>query len=420
MAGFFFMKNWRDIVNKIFIALTAITFIIPGFLSIDQMFPEFLYLSSLQVIITIYNLTTKEIDYIDVFKNWSIKFFLIFIIFSIGSIINATNLQLSLIELTAFFTFFLTIINSFVLFQKTNNSTRFYVILILSLLTVETSKVLLEVYKAYDFENPQIRSPYYAGFSSNVNVTSFSILFKLPILLYALNKLNAIKRKMILIFSILCFMAISSIFVCYSRGGILGLALILLIYGGYTIFFKRTYKKPILILIIFFTAYLTNYSLFINGNSDIVERATTLDLESKNSSVNYRLGYYLDAINGLLEKPFLGWGIGNWKIQSTIFSKDRSLEYQVAYHTHNDFLQVAAETGFFGGMSYLLIYMTLFYLLFKKVYENKNFNGIYFYLLLSLIVFLIDSSLNFPRARPTSIVNVSLLIAFTLSKLKMK
>ena len=414
------MKNWRDIVNKIFIALTAITFIIPGFLSIDQMFPEFLYLSSLQVIISIYNITTKEIDYIDVFKNWSIKFFLIFIIFSIASILNATNLQLSLIELTAFFTFFLTIINSFILFQKTKNSTRFYVILILSLLTVETSKVLLEVYKAYDFENPQIRSRYYAGFSSNVNVTAFSILFKLPILLYAINKSKLLKRKKILFFSILCFMAISSIFVCYSRGAILGILLILFLYGVFTMFFRITFKKPLLILIIVFTAYLTNSLLFINGNSDVVERATTLDLETENSSINYRLGYYYDAINGLLEKPFLGWGIGNWKIQSTIFSKDRSLEYQVAYHTHNDFLQVAAETGFFGGMSYLLIYMTLFYLLFKKVYENKNFNGIYFYLLLSLIVFLIDSSLNFPRARPTSIVNVSLLIAFTLSKLKMK
>ena len=409
------------VLDRVFIVLIAITFIIPGFLSIDQVFPEFTYLSFIQGLILLYNILIKKSSLFNIiFSNKSLIAFLLFLIMGAISSINSTNFQLSIIEFVCFFTFFLTFLNSIILFEGEEKKIKFFVILFTSLLSVESLKVLERVYLVYDFNNPLLRSPYYAGFSSNVNVTAFSILFKLPVLIYFYQN-SAKKYIHKILASFLFLISVSSIFILYSRAAILSLFLIISLYTLFILLRKRQYiLKPISIILILIVSYGLNRALFVNANSDIIARVTTYDINKSDSSINTRLGYYYDAISGIMEKPFIGWGIGNWKIQSIKFAKDRIREYQVPYHTHNDFLQMSVETGLTGGVLYLLIFVYPFYLIIKKIIKNQEFDSISLFLLFSFIVFFIDSSFNFPRARPTSIVNICLLLSFSFSILKIR
>jgi O-antigen ligase len=94
----------------------------------------------------------------------------------------------------------------------------------------------------------------------------------------------------------------------------------------------------------------------------------------------------------------------------------------VPYHVHNDFLELAAELGLIG----LGIYLLLLYTGFKKVILNTwnivfsktnlvQSHGIWITTFLYLTVFLIDSNLNFPFARPIVIIILIIMLAFLAS-----
>ena len=410
------MEKKYEFLDKLFIVLTAITFIIPGFKSMDQKVPEMIYLSSIQVLISVFILFTKNLNYLSIIKNKSVLSFLLFLSFSFFSLFIAGNKQESIIELGYFFTIFVTLFNSIILFRKKN--IEFYCLLITFLIFIESFKVIFEFLKIFDYQNPLIRSSYYAGFSANVNVTGFSILFKLPILFYTYLQFKGEKPLFKILIAITIFMSFFAITLTYSRGALLVLFLIIILF---TLFNFRRIKSSILIIFIFILSYGVNKILLVNVNSDIFNRATTIDLVDSSSSANYRLEFYSDAIKAIKQKPILGWGIGNWKIVGNLFTIDKREEYEVGYHVHNDFLHIAAETGIFGFSFYFLfLFYPAFYILKNLLDNNFNFNEIYIYIFLTFFIFFVDSNLNFPRARPTSIVNICLLIASTCSLINTK
>ena len=407
----------NNTIDKILIILVACTFIIPGFQSIDQLYPEFLYLSIVQGLILLYLLFLKNINYLTYFKNHSVLFFLSFLVIGLLSFFQAINKQETFIEILYYFTYFITFINAFILFK--DKPFKFYTSLITVMLFVESGKVIYEFLKIYDFNNPVLRSPLYAGFSSNVNVTAFSMLMKVPILLYVITvdkEKNIFKNGVLyLILLITTF----SIFLCYSRGAIISLLIISIIYIVYLLKEKNSLPHAIIYMLILCSTYGSNKILLQNANSDIIVRASTLNLNEENSSLNYRLGYYLDALKGAYEKPILGWGLGNWKIVSIHFAKNRMKEYQVGYHVHNDFLQIMAETGIIGGLMYIMFLFSPLLLFFKKYKKMSHTQKrIFFFLTLMFLVFFIDSNLNFPRARPTSLVNICLLVAVSYHQIR--
>jgi len=129
--------------------------------------------------------------------------------------------------------------------------------------------------------------------------------------------------------------------------------------------------------------------------------------------------YYKNAIQAMFDQPLLGYGIGNWKVVSIKYAKDFIHGYEVPYHAHNDFLQIGAETGIIGFLSYLFIFLFLLYKLIWSILSNRvNQNKKEFYLafFLCVLIYSLDSSINFPRARPVNIINLTLVIGFLISK----
>ena len=115
--------------------------------------------------------------------------------------------------------------------------------------------------------------------------------------------------------------------------------------------------------------------------------------------INERLGYYSDAVKSI-SNILLGIGIGNWKIKSIQYAGIQ-FGYTVPYHVHNDFLQIFAEIGIIGGLTYLLIYLIPIYRIVIKLKDRALDNLNLIYLLIISAVF-IDSMLNFPIARPVN------------------
>ena len=117
-------------------------------------------------------------------------------------------------------------------------------------------------------------------------------------------------------------------------------------------------------------------------------------------------------------KLFLGIGIGNWKIKSMKYDAKYSTGYRVPFHAHNDFLQVAAESGILASIFFVLFLLYPFYIFIKyKIYYSIDLK--YFSILLMMLVYIIDTLINFPIARPIShifLIFVSITLIFLANK----
>lgn len=410
-------------IQKSFLFLITITTIIPNFRALDQMLSEFIYFGVILFLSMLYLVFWEENidDYLKKLLHFPLTYIvLVFLIFSLLSICNSVNLYESYISISKYLLIIIGVLILSILFKKINFS--FLQILIILLLFIESSKIIYEFIKHFDSEAPILRSPLYAGFAANVNVAAFSILFKIPFFLFAIKESTSFKKQVLL--SILLSIPIFCIFLCYSRGAIFGLFLILIglivsvfIYKKNIQLIKNTTKKIIILTISSLLALFIFAVVYSNSKdqASIIKRATEIDTQNPQSSFNTRLGYYKDSIEAMLDNPIFGIGIGNWKITSIKYGKDDILGYQIPYHTHNDFLQIGAETGIVGGISFLSIFIYILYNLIR-LFKNSNYDKkVLIPLILCLFIYVLDSSLNFPRARPSSFINLSLIIGFLLS-----
>ena len=80
---------------------------------------------------------------------------------------------------------------------------------------------------------------------------------------------------------------------------------------------------------------------------------------------------------------------------------------------HNDFLEVAVELGLIGLILFILIFLLPSIHLYNLFRKFKS--PIYITLTSSLLVYLIDSNINFPFIRISSIFYIALIISIIYS-----
>ena len=91
--------------------------------------------------------------------------------------------------------------------------------------------------------------------------------------------------------------------------------------------------------------------------------------------------------------------------------------YVVPYSVHNDFLEIFAETGVFGFVSFILFFFFLLKSIFIGIQKwlNNKIKLQHIYLLFAFLVMLGDFAANFPLDRPSSIITFLLLISVIYS-----
>jgi len=231
----FFMK--RELLNYLLIAGISLTMVVPNIRSLDQMIPEFIYYGILTTISLGYiSFVGIGLDQTKLLVSHPLTIaVLIFFSLSIIGLFFAVNQSESIIALSKYFIIIVSVYVLSILMK--NLSLQAFLILIISLLFLETSKVIYEFTKIYNFQSPSIRSRNYAGFAANVNVMAFSILFKLPFLVSILNKQKLSSFKNILLILLLSG-SVFSIMISFSRGAILASILSMILYICFFIFFN--------------------------------------------------------------------------------------------------------------------------------------------------------------------------------------
>ena len=129
-----------------------------------------------------------------------------------------------------------------------------------------------------------------------------------------------------------------AIFLTASRGGLVGAAFVSLMAAF------RSPKKIIGILLI--PAFLVAY--IWQGGSVLKERAKTIQTYEKESSARTRLEAWDAGLHMLMAHPFTGVGIASFGQAFPYFSE------KTPRLAHNTFVQIAAESGIFAGLSYIL------------------------------------------------------------------
>lgn len=407
-------------IYKLYFTLLFFIPFMPHFDRIQILGPHYLYLSILNGLYLLFLLFEKgnTISFGKEEKNL-FKILFLFLLISIFSFFNAFNIQESIIDLSRFVNIFTSIIISIFISKKIKSTTNFLISLLIIFLSVEVIYVFKIFTDVYDFNFPPGRLRDFQGFAYNQNVTAFSIAVKIPILIYLILKKTT---KKIIALGFLLLLSLSSfiLYVIASRGAILALFMvlfILLIYFIYDLFKSKKINYRILSIFILVGLSIFFHDLLYQNSEEfnLTERVSSVT-NPNDSSIDYRLNMYRAAGELLLENPFLGVGIGNYKLKSTQALNDYIEGYIVPYHAHNDFIHIFSETGIFGGLLYLMFIFFPVYLLIKKPYVTKNFsqeNKIFsLFLLLSLGVYILDASLNFPRERAYSQLNF--LILFTI------
>lgn len=233
------------------------------------------------------------------------------------------------------------------------------------------------------------------GVSMNPNISSFSILIKIPVIFYLHQKTNRFTWYLYIIE----ILALISLYILQSRASIPALGLI---YAS-TLFIglddrKRKLmnfvKLALLVLFVFFSRTSLNITNTFN-NVNILN----------DDSFLLRLEYYSLSINSILKNILLGNGGGSWKIESL---REFTQNYDVTivpYYVHNDFLQFFYELGIFAFIAYILFFYSIYNNARKTPHSYKGF------FIISLLVFLLDSFVNFPFHRPQEIITILILSA---------
>jgi len=396
------LLNRKEIISKILIIMFLITYFIPNFYAIDRIGNQWFFLSIVTFLSAIFLI--KDSDLYSkikstIFEKTSILY-LIFIIWSLISISFSYNKVEALVTFNQYFSVFIAFIFMKALLSNISNSIDFILKLFLILLSIEVFMSLYPMLK--DIENNMLtfRSMDYKGAAANINISSFSILYKIPILLYFLTKEKNLYIKTF--FTILLFSALFIISILGTRGAYIGAIICVISYLAYllktnfkTIFKIKQFAIVCLTLIL---VLLANLNL-TQAENNIISRTATISFNTQDGSVNQRLRLYKQGLNHFIENPILGVGIGNWKLTSIDYDKKNIDGFTIPYHAHNDFIQLLVELGFFG----LLFYTLFIFFSVNNLFYNKFFKDhINFLLLGSLSIYLVDSLLNFPIARPIS------------------
>ena len=406
-------------VGKILLGLYFFAFTLPQNVSnlyfvFDRVTIQILYISILNLFVILYLLKSLNLKFFidDIRYKYHYISYLIVIICSFLSLIYAENLIEGIITFSKFFSLFTSFsLIIYIVFKSKIDFIKLFFMFIVVALIAETYVINSKIYQSVVLDgNFLTRSMDFRGFTGNINISSFSILIKLPVLIYLIY--NEKKRLRFFLFNLLLVSSLLSILVLFSRGAIIGLILLIIIS---LLYYLVKEKRKVVIQTIFVSlsvclSYLTYNFLNEKNTFDLIEERFSSVAPSSDQSVSQRFTFYKIALEDIKNYPLTGIGIGNWKLLSIQRANEALGGYMVPYVVHNDFLEIAAESGILSLLSYLFFIFFPFIILLKRAINLQN-NNLYFLVLTCLSVYILDSLLNFPMHRVVSSINLYFILA---------
>ena len=418
-----------DIPKYVLVILYLLTGSLPNFGAIDILAPQWIYFGSINILscsyILFFSSSINNTSLSKLFTTSYIYFYLFYLVWNIFSYFYAVNPVETLINLPRLTNTFFAIFFCYLFISNISNGVYFISNIFFLFLLAEMISYYYDLSEVYPKEGLRVIA--IKGFAGNKNITAASIAFKIPFAIFLyFNSKKIIFKVIVFITLVAGILAISLI---EARAAILRtiIGLILLIsYFVYKLIFEKLDFK------FFSTSILKTVSPYVlaflinlfatNFANDKYRKVTIADTIGKISfteqSSNGRFNYWGDAFRYIKENPIFASGLGNWKIESIDKGKEHISGYTVPYHAHNDFIHVFAETGILGGLSYLALFILISFYLFKIVKRGYDLGEVKmkdFILVLPLIVYGIDATLNFPVARPLMQSSLAIYLGLVLA-----
>lgn len=245
------------------------------------------------------------------------------------------------------------------------------------------------------------------GFFPNRNMTQAIYLINLPFVVYVMSTTKSSLLK--ITSALVSIMIVNIVFLMGARTSYIIFFVISFFLLFSLIYFKediKVYSKNF-ILCVLGGFLLSTIILGPTNDAFITNRMQTIDFEE--TSTNTRLRYYKYGLEQFMKNPFIGVGMGNWKIHSVDLDKSNIVSYIIPYTMHNDFLEIASEIGIIG----LILFLYIFYLSYLnswKLYLRVKSNPLALIIPISLLIYIIDSNINFPFTRASQLFYLALLL----------
>lgn len=259
--------------------------------------------------------------------------------------------------------------------------------------------------------------------TGNKNIFAAALVIKIPLIIYCILKRQGIFRYLGLL---TLFLAVLPVFFINARSAYLGLISSFLIVGRLTIYLQLKSKamaqfklNSLLILGIYVLAFFISQNTLNKAklfNQTTIygtfgDRLGTV-VDTNNEATNIRLKYWKGAFNLISKRPLTGVGYGNWKLYSPLYTGPLINDNLFSKHPHNDFIEIAGESGILNSIIFLSIFICAFVSALSIIRSKRDpeIKLIAIIILGSLAGYFIDAFFNFPSERP----NIQVLFAFIL------
>lgn len=397
-------------MNKtyIYIFLLLSVAFIPSLEALDKANTQWLYLSVLPFFFISKNYEIKKLS-----NNIS-YLYILFILQCFISLFYTNNINISIIDFSRHLIILSGVFHLASLFKKNQFSFEKIAVIISLFLVYECAAALSPLgYFIYnnglDFSIiSSINTDSLKGITGNRNITTASVVIKIPFLIYTIFNSRLIFSAL---YSLLLFFPTLVMFMINSRAALLSLIIILVIFSLFSLInhFSKS-RKLLLIIIPTIISFVFSNSLVPEDNLNTTERLASINFSNESSSQRFFL--WENAFDYIKSNPFIGCGIGNWKVESAAYWGSYGNKYLVPFHAHNDFIEFTTELGVIGGFTYLLLFTLILFSNLIRYIKTKDIKILV--LMLSFLALFVDSSLNFPFERPVIQVMFIILLAFNI------
>lgn len=432
----------QDYLYLIFIGLYLLVDIAPREKIIDTTYQHRLYIDLINIAATVYifrNFAKYRSHAVNFFTNSIPILYAGFIFFAFLSLLVAYSPLEGLINLASYVSNFWIFANFFMLLFAARNNIKAVAMIVTFTLFYQVSLELYSFYQGLGKEELMSQIMKLTWNTGNKNIFAATIVIKLAFACYA----SLRTRGFFKLFSYLTvFLTILLLFFLSARAAYISLtaSVLILAIGNILLFAKdKETRTPAIasslsLFVLFALAFflsnrtLTHYqevelakskeapSGYRTQETDsfLGDRLTSIG-STEDGSNSIRLAMWKEALQAWTKKPFLGYGVGNYRIYSDEITRKHYSTNVYFNHSHNDFVEILFESGLFAFLAYVGLFILALWFSFR-ILIGKNYNKerklVTLVLLAAGFSFLVDSFFNFPLLRTN--VNVLFMLILTL------
>ena len=283
-----------------------------------------------------------------------LRSWLFFLIALSASLLTSINITAGPVEIARILSSALIFYTAFVVVENSKDLSNLIKVIIISALIPS----LVAIYQF--FTQTGLTVPYEGvynrvfGTFTHPNMLAFYLVLVLA-LCFVVYLISDKKKVTVTLFGLIAILYLVALAFTYTRSAWLGLLLIVVLLG-----LTRFRKFLIISLVILGICYFS----FQQINS----RVQNLASADPSSSVQWRIQMWHDSIGYAMQRPILGYGIGN---SNQVILDNRGPQYGSDFE-HNDYIRVALDAGLIGLIAFLVLIINLLLTLFKIYREQKK------------------------------------------------